>query len=69
MTAAAGIFGFLPMITSTRMGSEVQKPIATVVVGGLITSTILTLVVLPSFYLVVESWSAKRQAKSAAVTS
>jgi cobalt-zinc-cadmium resistance protein CzcA len=62
MTAAAGIFGFLPMLTSNRMGSEVQKPIATVVVGGLITSTILTLVVLPSFYLVVESWLAKRDA-------
>ena len=56
MTAAAGIFGFLPMITSTRMGAEVQKPIATVVVGGLITSTILTLIVLPTFYLVVERW-------------
>ncbi len=63
MTAAAGIFGFLPMITSTRMGSEVQKPIATVVVGGLVTSTILTLVVLPSFYLVVERWRGEEVAK------
>ena len=61
MTATAGIFGFLPMITSTRMGSEVQKPIATVVVGGLVTSTILTLIVLPSFYLVVESWFERRR--------
>lgn len=66
MTAAAGIFGFLPMITSTRMGSEVQKPIATVVVGGLITSTILTLVLLPSFYLVVESWLARRASEERA---
>jgi cobalt-zinc-cadmium resistance protein CzcA len=64
MTAAAGIFGFLPMITSSRMGSEVQKPIATVVVGGLVTSTILTLVVLPSFYLVVEKWLAHRHGKT-----
>jgi cobalt-zinc-cadmium resistance protein CzcA len=60
MTAAAGIFGFLPMIASTRMGAEVQKPIATVVVGGLITSTILTLIVLPTFYLVVERWLGER---------
>ncbi len=62
MTAAAGIFGFLPMIASDRMGSEVQKPIATVVVGGLVTSTILTLLVLPSFYLVIEAWVARRKA-------
>lgn len=63
MTASAGVFGFLPMIVSTRMGAEVQRPIATVVVGGLVTSTILTLVVLPSFYFVVESWLERRRAE------
>lgn len=50
MTAAVASFGFLPMALSTSAGAEVQKPLATVVIGGLITSTILTLVVLPVFY-------------------
>jgi cobalt-zinc-cadmium resistance protein CzcA len=68
MTAAAGIFGFLPMIASQRMGAEVQKPIATVIVGGLITSTILTLLVLPSFYLVVEGWLERRREARGEVT-
>jgi cobalt-zinc-cadmium resistance protein CzcA len=63
MTATSGIFGFLPMILSEKMGSEVQKPIATVVVGGLVTSTVLTLLVLPAFYLVVESWLERRRAR------
>jgi cobalt-zinc-cadmium resistance protein CzcA len=65
MTALAGIFGFVPMILSDRMGSEVQKPIATVVVGGLVTSTILTLVILPAFYLVLERWLASRKERRA----
>ena len=40
--------GFVPMMLATGVGSEVQRPLATVVVGGLVTSTLLTLVVLPS---------------------
>jgi heavy metal efflux system protein len=50
MTAAIAVFSLIPMIYSTGPGSEVQRPLAIVVVGGLLTSTFLTLVVLPSLY-------------------
>ncbi len=50
MTALTDIFGFLPMIFSTGLGAEVQKPLATVVVGGILSATLLTLIVLPSLY-------------------
>lgn len=50
MTALTDVFGFLPMIFSTGLGAEVQKPLATVVVGGIITATVLTLIVLPALY-------------------
>lgn len=50
MTALADILGFIPMAVSTGIGSEVQKPLAVVIIGGIISSTILTLVVLPSVY-------------------
>lgn len=52
MTAAVASLGFLPMALSTSAGAEVQKPLATVVIGGLITSTLLTLVVLPILYII-----------------
>lgn len=51
MTAAVASLGFLPMAISTSAGAEVQKPLATVVIGGLITATILTLMILPVFYI------------------
>ena len=51
MTASVASLGFLPMAISTSAGAEVQKPLATVVIGGLITSTLLTLIVLPVFYI------------------
>jgi cobalt-zinc-cadmium resistance protein CzcA len=51
ITAAVASLGFLPMALSTSAGAEVQKPLATVVIGGLITATILTLIVLPIFYI------------------
>ncbi len=51
MTALVAALGFLPMALSTSNGAEVQKPLATVVIGGLITATLLTLVVLPVLYL------------------
>jgi cobalt-zinc-cadmium resistance protein CzcA len=51
MTAAVASFGFLPMALSTSAGAEVQKPLATVVIGGLITATLLTLIILPVFYI------------------
>ncbi|MDX1766518.1 MAG: CusA/CzcA family heavy metal efflux RND transporter [Arenibacter troitsensis] len=50
LTASAAALGFLPMAISTNVGAEVQRPLATVVIGGLITATILTLVVLPILY-------------------
>ncbi len=51
MTALVATLGFLPMALNTGMGAEVQRPLATVVIGGLITSTILTLILLPTMYL------------------
>ncbi|MEO8584298.1 MAG: CusA/CzcA family heavy metal efflux RND transporter, partial [Flavitalea sp.] len=51
MTATVASLGFLPMALSSGAGAEVQKPLATVVIGGLITATILTLVVLPLLYI------------------
>lgn len=60
MTAAVASLGFLPMALSRGSGAEVQRPLATVVIGGLITATFLTLVVLPVLY----SWFEKIGAKS-----
>lgn len=54
MTAAVASLGFLPMALATSSGAEVQKPLATVVIGGLISSTILTLIVLPCLYIYFE---------------
>jgi cobalt-zinc-cadmium resistance protein CzcA len=57
MTALVAGVGFLPMALSRSQGSEVQRPLATVVIGGLMTSTLLTLLVLPvMFELVEERW-------------
>jgi len=50
MTASIAIFSLIPMLYASGPGSEVQRPLATVVVGGLLTSTILTLLVLPTLY-------------------
>ncbi len=52
MTAAVASLGFLPMAISTGAGAEVQKPLATVVIGGLVTATFLTLFVLPMLYII-----------------
>jgi len=62
MTAAVASLGFLPMALSTSAGAEVQKPLATVVIGGLITSTLLTLVILPVFYVFFTSGRYKMKA-------
>ena len=50
MTALVASLGFLPMALATTMGAEVQRPLATVVIGGLVTSTALTLLVIPAVY-------------------
>jgi cobalt-zinc-cadmium resistance protein CzcA len=50
MTATVASLGFLPMALSTNSGAEVQRPLATVVIGGLISATVLTLLVLPALY-------------------
>lgn len=55
MTALVAAFGFVPMAFSTGMGAEVQRPLATVVIGGIVSSTLLTLLVLPVLY----SWSGR----------
>lgn len=55
MTATVASLGFLPMAISTGAGAEVQKPLATVVIGGLITATFLTLFVLPLLYILLNS--------------
>jgi len=54
MTALAAALGFLPMMLATGLGAEVQRPVATVVVGGVLTSTIVSLFILPLFYSILE---------------
>ena len=63
MTALVASLGFIPMAFNTGPGSEVQRPLATVVIGGLVTSTLLTLLVLPTIYNWVEKAREKRLIK------
>jgi cobalt-zinc-cadmium resistance protein CzcA len=65
MTAAVASLGFLPMALSTTNGAEVQRPLATVVIGGLITSTMLTLLILPALYLLTENKKFRMRAAKA----
>jgi cobalt-zinc-cadmium resistance protein CzcA len=51
MTALVASFGFIPMAINTGVGAEVQRPLATVLIGGLVTGTLLTLVVLPALFV------------------
>lgn len=55
LTATTDIFGFLPMAFSVSAGAEVQRPLATVVIGGMISATLLTLIVLPVLYMYLEN--------------
>jgi cobalt-zinc-cadmium resistance protein CzcA len=57
MTAAVAVFGFVPMAMATSAGAEVQRPLATVVIGGVLSSTFLTLVLLPVLYDWVERFT------------
>ncbi|WP_310557311.1 CusA/CzcA family heavy metal efflux RND transporter [Flavobacterium sp.] len=67
MTAAVASLGFLPMALSTSGGAEVQKPLATVVIGGLLSATLLTLIVLPILYLLVEQGFKRRKNRTTTV--
>ncbi len=69
LTASAAALGFLPMAISTNAGAEVQRPLATVVIGGLITATILTLVVLPVLYAYVNRNDVNRNPSTKLSTS
>ena len=73
MTALVASIGFIPVATSHGMGAEVQRPLATVVIGGLVTSTLLTLLVLPTLYVGIEvrreAWRAERARKKEAARS
>jgi cobalt-zinc-cadmium resistance protein CzcA len=62
MTATVAALGMVPAALQTGIGSDVQRPLATVVVGGLITATILSIFVLPAIYIVVEGWVQRRHA-------
>jgi cobalt-zinc-cadmium resistance protein CzcA len=54
MTALVDVFGFIPMAVSATAGAEIQRPLATVVIGGILFSTALTLVILPVLYVLIE---------------
>ncbi len=60
MTASVASLGFLPMALSTSGGAEVQRPLATVVIGGLLTATFLTLLILPILYSWLEQWKERK---------
>lgn len=69
LTASAAALGFLPMAISTNAGAEVQRPLATVVIGGLITATLLTLVVLPVLYAYLNTPNKKKKASNKATVA
>jgi cobalt-zinc-cadmium resistance protein CzcA len=60
MTTLTTLLGLLPMIYATGSGSEIQRPLAAVILGGLASSLLLTLIVLPAIYHIVESWYERR---------
>jgi cobalt-zinc-cadmium resistance protein CzcA len=66
MTALVAALGFIPMALNTGIGSEVQRPLATVVIGGIISSTLLTLVVLPALYRLVHGREAQKNLNASA---
>src|SRR5581483_2127961 len=68
MTATVAILGLVPLLVSTGVGAEVQRPLAAVVVGGLITSTALTLLILPLIYFWIESRVKTDRADGASVS-
>jgi cobalt-zinc-cadmium resistance protein CzcA len=67
MVALVAALGFLPMALNTSTGAEVQRPLATVVIGGILSSTLLTLLVLPGLYRM--AWRPEREAAPIALTT
>jgi cobalt-zinc-cadmium resistance protein CzcA len=65
MTASVAVLGLVPMLLSQGVGAETQRPLATVVVGGLISSTLLTLILLPVLY----EWMENRAERKAQETN
>jgi cobalt-zinc-cadmium resistance protein CzcA len=64
MTAATATLGLMPLLVLRFHGTEIERPLAIVMIGGLVTSTLFTLLVLPSFYLSVHGWLERRNARS-----
>jgi cobalt-zinc-cadmium resistance protein CzcA len=62
MTAATAILGLLPLLVLQLHGTEIERPLAIVMIGGLVTSTLFTLLVLPALYLTVTRTSAAHEA-------
>jgi cobalt-zinc-cadmium resistance protein CzcA len=60
LTAATATLGLLPLLVLRLHGTEIERPLAVVMIGGLVTSTIFTLLVLPTFYLQVQQWLGRR---------
>jgi heavy metal efflux system protein len=65
MTAGTAILGLLPLLVLRLHGTEIERPLAVVMIGGLVTSTLFTLLVLPTFYLQVHGWLDSRATRSA----
>jgi cobalt-zinc-cadmium resistance protein CzcA len=66
MTAGTATLGLLPMLVLRLHGTEIERPLAVVMIGGLVTSTLFTLLVLPTFYLQVHGWLERRASRAEA---
>jgi cobalt-zinc-cadmium resistance protein CzcA len=69
MTAGTATLGLLPLLVLQLHGTEIERPLAIVMIGGLVTSTLFTLLVLPTFYLQVHGWLERRAARLSAETA
>ena len=67
MTAACAILGLLPLLLLRLHGTELERPLAIVMIGGLLTSTVFTLLALPTFYMLVHQVQERLQSRRAAV--
>jgi len=69
MTAGTATLGLLPLLVLRLHGTEIERPLAIVMIGGLLTSTLFTLLVLPTFYLQVHGWLERRSSRTAEETA